>query len=117
MAGLSTTPSTESDWGTGKMDLLYFSNEFPKEDLQLIFRRLHSLSKDARHFLLAQFISEATRSIKDEIRELPAHLRNLFPPFETLLDWVEFLDLRDGDLCGAVDGVLLVMAEVATYIV
>nr|QZS37281.1 non-reducing polyketide synthase [Talaromyces sp.] len=63
------------------MELVYFSNEFPREDLQDLFRRLHNHSKDTHHPLLARFIHEATWAVKDEVRRLPTELKQLFPPY------------------------------------
>ena len=98
------------------MELVYFSNEYPKEDLQDLFRRLHNHSRDKHHPLLAQFLNEATSAVKDEIRRLPTELKQLIPPFETLLSWAENTELRQGLICGAVDGVLLIVVQLATYI-
>jgi monodictyphenone polyketide synthase len=99
-----------------KMELLYFSNEFPKDDLQSLFRRLHNHSKDKSHPSIAQFLQQATFAIKDEIRRLPTELRQSIPPFESLLSWAEDTELREGIICGAIDGVLLVVAQMATII-
>ncbi|RMZ83617.1 hypothetical protein DV738_g925, partial [Chaetothyriales sp. CBS 135597] len=98
------------------MELIYFSNEFPKEDLRDVFRLLHNHSKNARNTLLAQFLTEATRAVKDEVRRLPSELKQLIPPFQTLLSWVENTELREGLLCGSIDGVLLVIAQIGSYI-
>jgi hypothetical protein len=98
------------------MELVYFSNEFPREDLQDLFRRLHNHSKDKQHPVLARFIHEATWAVKDEVRRLPTELKQLIPPFENLLSWVENAELREGLICGAVDGVLLIVVQLATYI-
>ena len=98
------------------MDLVYFSNEFPKDDLIELFRRLHNHSKDKHHTILAQFLNETTWAVKDEIRQLPTELKQLIPPFETILSWAEDAELREGLICGAVDGVLLIVAQLATYI-
>ena len=98
------------------MELVYFSNEFPRDDLQELFRRLHNHSKDKHHTMLAQFINETTWAIKDEVRLLPTELKQLIPPFETVLSWAEKPELREGLICGAVDGVLLVVIQLATYI-
>ena len=112
------TPATSSDseYALSGMEIVYFSNEFPREDLQDIFRRLHNHSKEIQFSLLARFISESTRAVKDEIRTLPSEFRRLFSPFETLLSWAEDRELREGLLCGAVDGVLLVAVQIAAYI-
>ena len=110
------TTSSGSESALSGMEIVYFSNEFPREDLHEVFRHLHNNSKDTEHPLLARFISESTFVVKDEIRKLPSELRRLFPPFETVLTWVEDNELREGTLCGAVDGVLLVVIQIAAYI-
>jgi hypothetical protein len=110
------TTSSDSDGGSSKMELVYFSNEFPREDLQDLFRRLHNHSKGKNHPVLARFIQEATWAVKDEVRRLPMELQQLIPPFETLLSWVENIELREGLICGAVDGALLIVVQLATYI-
>lgn len=110
------TTSSDSDGDSPKMELIYFSNEFPREDLQDLFRRLHSYSKEKHHSILASFIHEATWAIKDEVRRLPTELKQLIPPFETIFSWVENTELREGLICGAVDGVLLIVVQLATYI-
>lgn len=98
------------------MKLVYFSNEFPHDDLQDLLRRLHNHSKDRKHPVLSRFIEEATLAIRDEVRQLPAYLKSLIPPFETILNLVDHPELRKGSLCGSVDGVLLCLVELATFI-
>ncbi|EED18910.1 polyketide synthase, putative [Talaromyces stipitatus ATCC 10500] len=110
------TASSDSDDDSPKMELVYFSNEFPSEDLQNLFRQLHSHSKDKNHPVLACFLNEATWAVKDEVRRLPTELKQLISPFETILSWAEDTELREGLICGAVDGVLLTVVQLATYI-
>ncbi|EME79056.1 uncharacterized protein MYCFIDRAFT_34361 [Pseudocercospora fijiensis CIRAD86] len=98
------------------MEFVYFSNEFPKDDLHDIYRGLHNHSKHRDFPLLARFLNEATAAVKDEVRRLPTELKRLIPPFDNLLSWVENKELREGLLCGAIDGVLLIVAQVASYI-
>ncbi|KAK1919829.1 Non-reducing polyketide synthase PKS8-1 [Pyrenophora teres f. teres] len=98
------------------MNAIYFSNEFPKEDLKDVFRQLHKESKSSIHHLLARFMSEATRAVKKEIEQLPSSLKQIIPPFETLSAWAEQKELREGELCGAIDGVLLVLLQISVYI-
>lgn len=110
------TTSSDPDRDTHKLKLVYFSNEFPRDDLQGVFRRLHNHSKDSAHPILAEFISRATWAIKDEVRQLQTEIKHLIPPFETLFSWAESTELREGLICGAVDGVLLLVVQLATYI-
>ena len=112
------TPSTssDSDEKSRKMELIYFSNEFPRDDLVDVFRRLHNHSKDRHHTLLARFMDEATWAVKEEIRKLPTDLKQLFSPFGTILSWAEDTTLREGLICGAVEGVLLIVVQLSAYI-
>lgn len=110
------TPPSDSQDEPQEMRLVYFSNEFPHDDLQDLLRRLYNLSKDKRHPVLARFINEATSAIRDEVRELSTSLRELIPPFKTVLDLADHPELRKGPLCGSIDGVLLCVVELATII-
>ncbi|KAI0128181.1 putative polyketide synthase [Hypoxylon sp. NC0597] len=110
------TPSRSSDSEPTKMKLIYFSNEFPNDDLQKLFRRLLQRSKDRRHLYLARFIDEATLAVREEARQLPPVLQALIPPFETILDFAGFTDLRKGPLCGSIEGILLCAVELGTLI-
>lgn len=98
------------------MKVIYFSNEFPHDDLQDLLRLLHNHSKDRRHAVLSRFIDEATLAIRDEVRRLPTALKSLIPPFETVLSLADHSELRKGPLSGSVDGVLLCVVELATFI-
>lgn len=98
------------------MAFVYFSNEFPREDLQTLFRHLHNHSKNETHVALGRFLHEATAVVKDEIRDLPAGLQHLIPTFDTVLSWADDPTLREGRLCGAIDGVLLTVLQLALYI-
>ena len=98
------------------MKLVYFSNEFPHDDLQNLFRELHQHSKDRRHPVLARFFEEATIAIREEIRQLPTALKALIPPFENILSFSDFVDLRKGPLGGSIDGILLCTVELGAFI-
>lgn len=98
------------------MSLVYFSNEFPRDDLKDVFRLLYSHSKDRQHPLLASFIQEATLAVRDEVRQLPAKLRYLVPPFETIFSLADHSDLRRSALGGSIDGILLCAFQLATFI-
>lgn len=98
------------------MKLIYFGNEFPHDDLRDLLRRLHSHSKDRQHVILARFLDDATLAIRDEVRQLPAHLRALVPTFESILNFADHPDLRKGPLAGSVEGLLLCVVQLATFI-
>lgn len=111
------TPATSDSLDEySKMQLLYFSNEFPHDDLASLTRHLHVLSKQRRHPVLARFLDEATESIREEVRQLPASLRSLVTPFSVILDFVDHAELRKGPLGASVDGVLLVAVQLGTLI-
>jgi len=110
------TPTTDSQGESIKMKFAFFSNEFPHDDLHELLRRLHRHSKDRRHTILARFLDEATLAIRDEVRRLPSELKSLIPPFETVLTLADHTELRKGPLCGSIDGVLLCVIELATFI-
>jgi monodictyphenone polyketide synthase len=115
---MTLTPSstTSTSQASHKLTLAYFSNEFPNDDLHDLTRKLHTHSKDKRRHVLARFIEEATLAIRDEIRQLPADLKALLPPFQSILNLVDHPELRSGPLSGSIDGVLLVVIELAIFI-
>ena len=98
------------------MRLVYFSNEFPRDDLKDLFRHLHVHSKDTRYPTLARFINQATLAIHEEVRLLPVTLKTLVPPFETIFSLADHSALRNGPLGGAVEGMLLCVVQLAAII-
>lgn len=110
------TPSSSSSSEAGKMQVLYFSNELPNNDLQQLFRRLHNHAKDRKHPVLARFIQEATSAVVEEVRLLPSGVRALVPPFESVLNLADLSDMHKGPLGGAIEGVLHCVAELASLI-
>ncbi|KFA54249.1 hypothetical protein S40293_07813 [Stachybotrys chartarum IBT 40293] len=101
----SMTPTSNSDGfneiGATTMRLIYFSNEFPHDDLHKHFR----------------FLQEATLAVKDEVKQLPSPLKAQIPPFESILDFAHFADLRRSrPFCESINGVLLCTLEIGTYI-
>jgi monodictyphenone polyketide synthase len=111
----TSSPLSLESWTSG-MHLLHFANEFPHDDLQNTLRKVYSNSKDSSYPLLAQFLHCATRAVYDEVERLPRSLRDIIPPFESFLDWAGNAELRNGQLCGSIDGVLLVLLQLATFI-
>lgn len=98
------------------MDLFLFSNELPGEDLNSVLRRLHFLSKQKRHAYLAEFLQLATAVFRAEIRRLPQADRAQCPYIESILELCNHGQLRKGRLAGAVDGVILIVLELASFI-
>ncbi|KAJ5738567.1 Acyl transferase/acyl hydrolase/lysophospholipase [Penicillium malachiteum] len=98
------------------MKVIYFSNEFPADDLQELLRRLHNHSKNVHHDLLARFIYEATLAVRDEVRQLSTSLRALVPAFESVLELANDTELRKGPLGGSIDGILLCVVQLASLI-
>ncbi|KKA17953.1 Polyketide synthase, partial [Rasamsonia emersonii CBS 393.64] len=60
------TPSSEAQDLAHKLNVIYFSNEFPSDDLSYLLRRLHNHSKHRNHPILARFLDEATRALRQE---------------------------------------------------
>ena len=98
------------------MKLIYFSNEFPHDDVPYIARQLHVHSKSRNRRILATFLEEATSAVREEVRKLPASQSSLIPPFNTVLDFADNPQLRNGPLNGSIDGVLLCVIELALFI-
>jgi hypothetical protein len=112
-----TPPGTsDSSLEPAEMRLCYFSNEFPRDNLTDLLRRLHIHSKDIRYTTLARFVHEATVAIREEVRLLPSSLRELVPSFEMIFNLADHAALRNGRLGGAVDGMLLCAVQLATII-
>lgn len=108
IAGSSDEPTT--------MKVCYFGNEFPCGDIDDMFRRLHNHSKSKQHLLLAKFIEAATFVIREEVRSLSANFRAMFPPFETVFGLADNSNLRSGPLGDCVNGMLLCVVQLATFI-
>ena len=96
--------------------LSYFSNEFPHDDLHGLLRKLRTHGFNTRHPILAKFMDEATRALREEVKELPAELRTLIPAFESIISLVDESELRKGPLNGSMDGVLLCLCQLSAYI-
>ncbi|OJJ40791.1 hypothetical protein ASPWEDRAFT_34272 [Aspergillus wentii DTO 134E9] len=110
------TPSSEAQDLAHKLNVIYFSNEFPNDDLSYLLRRLHNHSKYRNHPILARFLDEATQAVRQEASRLRTELFNLVPAFESVTTLAGETELRKGRLHESIDGVLLVVLQVATYI-
>lgn len=112
----SSTTATSVASEAYLMNLLYFSNEFPHDDLSGLTRHLLLRSRDARHPNLARFLQETTSAIRAEVRQLSPSLRNLVDPFQVVLEFADRQQLRKGPLGASIDGVLLVAVQLGTLI-
>ncbi|KAH8726149.1 putative polyketide synthase [Phaeosphaeriaceae sp. PMI808] len=101
---------------SNKHGLIYFSNEFPGDDLSSRLRRLKSYSKHRDHPILGRFLDEATRALRQEVRDLRTELSQLVPDFESVINLAGDMRLRSGPLCGSIEGVLLCVLQLGTYI-
>ncbi|KZF25341.1 beta-ketoacyl synthase domain-containing protein [Xylona heveae TC161] len=97
-------------------NLIYFSNDFPNDDLKDLFRRLHRHSKDRRFTLLATFLENCARVLKEETNHLPQSLRELVPPFETLFTLVDGGQFRLGPLGASMESAFLCALQVGMII-
>ena len=99
-----------------KTKVIFFSNEFPSDDLRDLFRRLQRHSKDKRFQYLNTFLEECTDVVKEEARRLPQHVQSLIPNFATVLTLVEHGDFRQGPLGAAMESVILCVLELGMLI-
>lgn len=127
MSTSSSSPSTASvDMGVytppaeaeelPKFKVIYFSNDFPTDDLSILLRRLHNHSKQRSHAVLARFLNEATRVLRNEVSQLRTELAELVPSFESVTTLAGETGLRKGRLSQSIDGVLLCVLQLGTYI-
>ncbi|EFQ33703.1 beta-ketoacyl synthase domain-containing protein [Colletotrichum graminicola] len=112
---MTATPSTD-----GPSDLtsrlLFFSNEFPNDDLRDLFRRLHNHSKSQRFRLLATFLDACGDVVHHEAAALPSHLKKLIPPFKSVLSLADNHHFRQGPVGGALESALLCVLEIGMFI-
>lgn len=95
--------------------VVFFSNEFPSDDLKELFRRLDQHSKDRRFRLLSIFLEESTAVLKDEVSKFPRPLKELVPPFDSVLGLVD-VDFRQGPLGAAMESSILTILELGLFI-
>lgn len=113
-SGSSDAVSLTSDFST---KLVFFSHEFPCDDLQKLFRHLRRHSKERGFPLLAAFLAECTTVLKEETLKLPQSLRDILPPFQTVTDLAAgFGELRKGPLSAVWEGALLCVLEIGMLI-
>lgn len=114
----------ETPSSTGSSDMVndysakvvFFSNEFPNDDLREMFRRLYRHGKDKRFRNLALFLEECTSVVKEESLKLPQQAQDLIPPFESIAHLADHGDFRQGCLGAAMESVILCVLEVGMLI-
>lgn len=99
-----------------KTKIVFFSNEFPSDDLRDLFRRLHRHAKDKRFPFLAAFLEESAATIKEEASKLPRPLQDLIPSFDSVLTLADHGDFGHGPLGAAMESALLTVLEIGLFI-
>lgn len=101
--------------------IIYLSGEIPQGDPEgdqrTLFRKLHLLSKERGHPILASTLDAITNSLKQECRLLDKAQRELIPTFESVLDLTDHvLALRKTPLGGAIERVLVLVFQLGVFI-
>ena len=101
--------------------VLYFSGEIPQGDPEGdqrdLFRRLHLLSKERNHPILASFLESVTSALRREQSQLSRAQRDLIPTFESVLDLTDHVvQLRKSSLGGAIERVLVLVFQLGSFI-
>ena len=112
---MTSTPSTDG-LGEYALRLLFFSNEFPNDDLRDLFRRLHNNSKCQRFRFLATFLDACSDAVHDEVAALPLNLKKLVPYFKSVLSLADDPNFRQGPVGGALESALLCVLEIGMFI-
>ncbi|KAI1132887.1 polyketide synthase [Nemania abortiva] len=101
--------------------VIYFSGEIPQGDPEGdqrdLFRKLHSLSKEKGHSILASFLHSVSSSLKEECRQLSNYQRDSIPAFESVLDLTDHIvQLRKTPLGPAIERVLVFVFQLGSFI-
>lgn len=101
--------------------VLYFSGEIPQGDPEGdqrdLFRKLHLLSKERNHPILASFLNSVTSALREEFGQLSRAQRDLIPSFESVLDLTDHvIQLRKTSLGGAIERVLVLVFQLGSFI-
>lgn len=117
---MATPSSSLGAWTDPLKDLkstvVFFSNDFPADDIGDLFRRLHRQSKDLRFSQLSSFLSLATQAVRDEVASLPKSWQTNMPPLDDFVSLCNDTIFRKGPLGGAMEGVFLCVFQIATII-
>ncbi|ORY56609.1 polyketide synthase [Pseudomassariella vexata] len=101
--------------------VLYFSGEIPQGDPEGdqrdLFRKLHLLSNEKNHPILASFLTSVTSALREECTRLSRTQRDLIPTFESVLDLTDHVfQLRKSPLGGAIERVLVLVFQLGSFI-
>ena len=101
--------------------IIYLSGEIPQGDPEgdqrTLFRKLHLLSKERNHPILASTLEAITIAVKQECRRLEKSQRGLVPAFESVLDLTDsVVELRKTPLGGAIERVLVLVFQLGIFI-
>lgn len=103
------------------MKVIYFSGEIPQGDPEgdqrTLFRKLHLLSKERDHPILASILEAITVAVKQECSRLERSRKEYVPTFESVLDLTDHvIELRKTSLGGAIERVLVLASQLGTFI-
>ncbi|KAK7754177.1 Type I Iterative PKS [Diatrype stigma] len=95
---------------------VFFTNDFPADEVGVLFRSLVRLSKDLRFTHLASLLSLCNRTIRDEVARLPKSWQKQMPPAEDVLALVGDASFQNGPLGGAMEGVFLCIFQLGSIL-
>lgn len=101
--------------------IIYFSGEIPQGDPEGdqrdLFRKLHVLSKERDHPILALFLEFVTSALREEFSQLDRAQKQLIPSFESVLDLTDHvIQLRKTSVGGALERVLVLVFQLGSFI-
>ncbi|CAI7654954.1 unnamed protein product [Penicillium glandicola] len=97
--------------------LAFFGNDFPSENLNELFRRLHRWSKDKKFRMLALFLDESVVVIREEISGLSQPVPREVSSLQSILGLVDGWDaIRTTPIGGAIESALLCVLQIGVLI-
>lgn len=102
--------------GAEKLKLYHFPNENPAEDVGKTILMLRRRSKNVDNLFLRQFLDDATVTLRDELRQLPDHLKACLPPFENILDLANLPQLRNTSMGAFMDSLMVLVTQLGLII-
>lgn len=116
------TQSAYEQDGCDEAHVYFFSGEIPQGDPEgdqaELFRLIQTLSYAPEHAYLDIFLKQATHVVREEIAQLPSHLRELAPWVGNILDWTHHVvALRKTGLGGSIERVLVCVYQICLLMV